>query len=40
MMIYVWRCTRVAAKQGDGAVDKSGSFGTITLADVSDENDG
>ncbi|WP_273432130.1 hypothetical protein [Chitinibacter tainanensis] len=40
MRIYVWRCTRFAAKQGYGAMDKSESFGTIALADVSGENDG
>lgn len=38
--IYVWRCTRFAAKQGYGAIDKSESFGTVALADVSGENDG
>lgn len=40
MRVYVWRCTRFAAKQGYGAIDKSESFGSITLADMSDKNDG
>ncbi len=38
VQIYVWRCTRFAAKQDYGAIDKSESFGTIALADVNGAN--
>ena len=38
--IYVWRCTRFAARQSYGAIEKSESFGAIALAEVKGTTDG